>query len=59
MIRNNKNKNSYLFENIYNTNVISRQQIYKDLKKLAIKTNILNQKKLLLIRLDIHLLLTC
>ena len=40
MIKNNKNKNSYLFENINNTNVISRQQIYKDLKKLALKTNI-------------------
>ena len=40
MIKNNKNKNSYLFENIDNTNVISRQQIYKDLKKLALKTNI-------------------
>jgi len=40
MIKNNKNKNSYLFENIYNTNVISRQQIYKDLKKLALKINI-------------------
>ena len=39
MIKNNKNKNSYLFENIENTNVISRQQIYKDLKKLALKTN--------------------
>ena len=39
MIKYNKNKNSYLFENIYNTNVISRQQIYKDLKKLALKTN--------------------
>ncbi len=39
MIKNHKNKNSYLFENIHNTNVISRQQIYKDLKKLALKTN--------------------
>ena len=39
MIKNNKNKNSYLFENLDNTNVISRQQIYKDLKKLALKTN--------------------
>ncbi len=39
MIKNYKNKNSYLFENIQNTNVISRQQIYKDLKKLALKTN--------------------
>ena len=39
MIKNNKNKNSYLFENIHNTHVISRQQIYKDLKKLALKTN--------------------
>ena len=39
MIKNNKNKNSHLFENIYNTKVISRQQIYKDLKKLALKTN--------------------
>ena len=39
MIKHNKNKNSYLFENIQNTNVISRQQIYKDLKKLALKTN--------------------
>jgi len=39
MIKNNKNKNSYLFENIDNTNVISRQQIYKDLKKLALETN--------------------
>ena len=39
MIKNHKNKNSYLFENIHNTNVISRQQIYKDLKKLAVKTN--------------------
>ena len=35
-----KNKNSYLFENTYNKKVISRQQIYKDLKKLALKTNI-------------------
>ena len=34
-----ENKNSYLFENIHNTNIISRQQIYKDLKKLAFKTN--------------------
>ncbi|MDC3063256.1 tyrosine recombinase [Alphaproteobacteria bacterium] len=40
MIKNKKNKNSYLFENIYNTKIISRQQIYKDLKKLALKTNI-------------------
>ena len=40
MIKNHKNKNSYLFENFHNTNVISRQQIYKDLKKLALKTNI-------------------
>ncbi len=40
MIKNHKNKNSYLFENINNKNVISRQQIYKDLKKLALKTNI-------------------
>tara|TARA_X000000950_G_scaffold3927_1_gene4069 strand:- start:120 stop:1061 length:942 start_codon:yes stop_codon:yes gene_type:complete len=39
MIKNNKNKNSYLFENIHNIKVISRQQIYKDLKKLAIETN--------------------
>ena len=39
MIRYRKNKNSYLFENINNTNVISRQQIYKDLKKLALKTD--------------------
>ena len=39
MIKNNKNKNSYLFENIQNIKVISRQQIYKDLKKLALKTN--------------------
>ena len=39
MIENNKNKNSYLFENIHNTHVVSRQQIYKDLKKLAFKTN--------------------
>ena len=39
MIKNNKNKNSYLFENIHNTKIISRQQIYKDLKKLAFKTN--------------------
>ena len=39
MIKNNKNKNSYLFENIHNIKVISRQQIYKDLKKLALKTN--------------------
>ena len=39
MIKHKKNKNSYLFENIQNTNVISRQQIYKDLKKLALKTN--------------------
>ena len=39
MIKNHKNKNSYLFENIHNTNIISRQQIYKDLKKLAFKTN--------------------
>ena len=40
MIKNNKNKNSYLFENINNSNIISRQQIYKDLKKLALKSNI-------------------
>ncbi len=39
MIKYHKNKNSYLFENINNTNVISRQQIYKDLKKLALKTD--------------------
>merc|ERR1711991_1267468 len=39
MIKNNKNKNSYLFENIHNIKVISRQQIYKDLKKLALQTN--------------------
>ena len=39
MIKNNKNKNSYLFENIHNIKVISRQQIYKDLKKLALKSN--------------------
>ena len=39
MIKNHKNKNSYLFENIHNSNVISRQQIYKDFKKLALKTN--------------------
>ncbi len=39
MIKNNKNKNSYLFENIHNIKVISRQQIYKDLKKLALKAN--------------------
>ena len=39
MIKYHKNKNSYLFENIHNTNVISRQQIYKDFKKLALKTN--------------------
>ena len=45
MIKNDKNKNSYLFENIHNTKVISRQQIYKDLKKLALKTNI-NLEKL-------------
>ena len=31
---------TYLFENMTNKNVVSRQQIYKDLKKLAIKTNI-------------------
>ena len=40
LTKNHKNKNSYLFENIHNTNVISRQQIYKDLKELALKTNI-------------------
>ena len=39
MMKNRKDKNSYLFENINNTNVISRQQIYKDLKKLALKTD--------------------
>ena len=39
MLKNHKDKNSYLFENINNTNVISRQQIYKDLKKLALKTD--------------------
>ena len=39
MIKNHKNKNSYLFENINNTNIISRQQIYKDFKNLALKTN--------------------
>lgn len=39
MVKNHKNKSSYLFENFHNTNVISRQQIYKDLKKLALKTN--------------------
>ena len=40
MIKNNKNKNSYLFENVNNIKVISRQQIYKDLKKLALKAKI-------------------
>ena len=45
MIKNDKNKNSYLFENTQNTKVVSRQQIYKDLKKLAFKTNI-NLEKL-------------
>ena len=40
MIKNNKNKNYNLFEHIHNIKVISRQQIYKDRKKLAIKTNI-------------------
>tara|TARA_B100000963_G_scaffold55371_1_gene43482 strand:- start:315 stop:1256 length:942 start_codon:yes stop_codon:yes gene_type:complete len=45
MIKYHKNKNSYLFENIENTNVVSRQQIYKDLKNLALKTN-LDIKKL-------------
>ena len=44
MIKNHKNKNSYLFENIHNTNIISRQQIYKDFKKLALKTNTELQK---------------
>jgi len=44
MVKYNKNKNSYLFENIHNTNVISRQQIYKDLKKLALKTNTDSEK---------------
>ena len=39
MVKNHKNKSSYLFENFHNTSVISRQQIYKDLKKLALKTN--------------------
>ena len=39
MAKHNKFKNSYLFENFHNTNVISRQQIYKDFKKLALKTN--------------------
>ena len=39
MNKNNKNKNSYLFENINNDNVVTRQQIYKDLKKLAFLTN--------------------
>ena len=39
MVKNKKNKNSYLFENIHNIKVVSRQQIYKDLKKLALKTN--------------------
>jgi len=44
MIKNHKNKNSYLFEYIHNTKVISRQQIYKDLKKLALKTNTDSEK---------------
>ena len=45
MTKNKKDKNSYLFENIHNTKIISRQQIYKDFKKLAIVTNI-NLEKL-------------
>ena len=44
MVKYNKNKNSYLFENFHNTNIISRQQIYKDLKKLALKTNTNSEK---------------
>ena len=44
MVQNHKNKNSYLFENINNTNIISRQQIYKDFKNLALKTNTELQK---------------
>ena len=40
MTKNKKDKNSYLFENIHNTKIISRQQIYKDFKKLALLTNI-------------------
>ncbi len=40
MIKYHKNKSSYLFENLYNTNVISRQKIYKDFRNLALKTNI-------------------
>ncbi len=44
MVKNNKNKNSYLFENMHNTNVISRQHIYKDLKKLALKSNTETEK---------------
>ena len=39
MTKHNKFKNSYLFENFHNKNVISRQQIYNDFKKLALKTN--------------------
>tara|TARA_B100001248_G_scaffold248292_1_gene220483 strand:+ start:750 stop:1694 length:945 start_codon:yes stop_codon:yes gene_type:complete len=39
MTKHNKLKNSYLFENFHNENVISRQQIYNDFKKLALKTN--------------------
>ena len=44
MIKNDKNKNSYLFENFHNTNVVSRQQIYKDFKKLVLKTNSVKDK---------------
>ena len=44
MINNKKNRNSYLFENIQNNNVISRQQIYKDLRQLAFRTDVALEK---------------
>ena len=40
MMQHNKNKNSFLFENLDNNKKISRQKIYKDLKKFALKSNI-------------------
>lgn len=40
MYKNNKNKDSYLFEYVKDKNIISRQKVYKDLKVLALKAKI-------------------
>ena len=40
MFKNNKNKNSFLFEYFQKNTNVSRQKIYKDLKKLASMTDI-------------------